>query len=172
MPESALIVKCDIQTPGLVFIFNSSIAFLETSYATQYPSRCLCLLILFFLLYSSRMFCGLMLSSIDACITKCQISISSSRAFLSSKLTFFFHHFQFVSLWSSMASWVIAVERHEILSSKVLGYLSEAISAANSFCNRNIVSSLSNGLRPQVMPFAIYSVKRKRSVISQLINLY
>ncbi len=64
------------------------------------------------------------------------------------------------------------MERHEILSSKVLGYLSEAISAANSFCNRNIVSSLSNGLRPQVMPFAIYSVKRKRSVISQLINLY
>jgi hypothetical protein len=31
MPESALIVKCDIQSPGLVFIFNSSIAVLENS---------------------------------------------------------------------------------------------------------------------------------------------
>src|ERR671917_2755490 len=98
MPESALIVEGNIQSPERIFLFNSSMAVLENSQVTQYPSRCLCLLILFFLLYSSRMFCGLMLSSIDACITKCQISISSSRAFLSSKLTFFFHHFQFVSL--------------------------------------------------------------------------
>ena len=51
------------------------------------------------------------------------------------------------------------MERHEILSSKVLGYLSEAISEANSFCSRNIVSSLSNGIRPVLIPFVIYSVE-------------
>jgi hypothetical protein len=30
MPESALIVKCNIQSPEHIFIFNSSIAFLRT----------------------------------------------------------------------------------------------------------------------------------------------
>ena len=55
------------------------------------------------------------------------------------------------------------MERHEILSSKVLGYLSEAISEANSFCSRNIASSLSNCIRPLLMPFAIYSVKNVNS---------
>jgi hypothetical protein len=30
MPESALTVKCDIQSPGLVFIINFSIAFLDS----------------------------------------------------------------------------------------------------------------------------------------------
>jgi hypothetical protein len=30
MPESALIVKCDFQSSGLVVIINFSIAFLET----------------------------------------------------------------------------------------------------------------------------------------------
>ncbi len=65
------------------------------------------------------------------------------------------------------------MERHEILSSKVLGYLSEAISEANSFCSRNIVSSLSNGLRQLLMPFAIYSVKNVNGpIISRLVNLY
>jgi hypothetical protein len=65
------------------------------------------------------------------------------------------------------------VERHEILSSKVLGYLSEVISEANSFCSRNIVSSLSNGLHPHLMPFVIYSMKNVAGQIrSRLVNLY
>jgi hypothetical protein len=65
------------------------------------------------------------------------------------------------------------VERHEILSSRVLGYLSEAISEAKSFCSRNIVSSLSNGLRPHLMPFTIYSMKNVEGQISsRLVNLY
>ena len=63
------------------------------------------------------------------------------------------------------------MERHEILSSKVLGYLSEAISKAKSFCSRNIVSSLSNDLRQHVMSFAIYSVKNVNGpIISRLVN--
>ena len=65
------------------------------------------------------------------------------------------------------------MERHEILSSTVLGYLSEAINVAKFFCSRNIVSSLSNGLRPLLMPFAIYSVKNINGpIISRLVNLY
>lgn len=64
------------------------------------------------------------------------------------------------------------MERHEILSSTVLGYLSEAISEAKSFCSRNIVSSLSNGLHPDLLfPFVIYSMKNvEGGISSRLVN--
>lgn len=63
------------------------------------------------------------------------------------------------------------MERHEILSSTVLGYLSEAINVAKFFCSRNIVSSLSNGLHPHLMPFVIYSMKNvEGGISSRLVN--
>ena len=84
-----------------------------------------------------------MFSSIVAWSTKCQISINSSLASSSLKAVGFFHHFQFVNLCSSTASCVIAVQRKEILSSVLVGYLGDAKRAARFLCILINFSSLS-----------------------------
>jgi hypothetical protein len=55
------------------------------------------------------------------------MSISSSFAASLSKGVGFFHHFQLVNLWSSIASWTIAVERTDILPSIEVGYRERSI---------------------------------------------
>ncbi len=116
---------------------------LKKSRFFNYPSSCLLRLISFFFLYSSKISSGVNFSSIDACTTKCQISINSSLASASLNSTGVFHHFQFVVLCSSTASCIMAVHKAETLPSESFGYLSKFIMSDNPFWSLNIVSNRS-----------------------------